>query len=230
MFSDSTWTWSLPADGSLFLFSNRLLMTNQWILWAILHPILRETPHWQKMKTWWHGSCRIAIPCHTGMYIHVYSVLLCLCHYVQYETGDSHGELHTSRSKDIPWTARGCHRAFSSPLNKDVLIRCRNKSRNHVHQTHKTMAILWPWQCYATYAYLFYSNKHRMLVGLTKPTFTPKMVYKNDGHYESHVWRVGSCAWYSMGTWEGYKKWCLMETVHQFRERWVNDPSQNVGQ
>ena len=93
---------------------------------------------------------------------------------------------------------------------------------------------LWPYYGHGNVTPLthifFYWNKHRMLVGLTKPTFTPKMVYKNDGHYESHVWRVGSCAWYSVGTWEGYKKWCLMETVHQFRERWVNDPSQNVGQ
>ena len=187
MFSDSTWTWSLPADGSVFLFSNRLLMTNQWILWAILHPILRETPHWQKMKTWWHGSCRIAIPCHTGMYIHVYSVLLCLCHYVQYETGDSTKNNRVYSCVRIenctPLGAktsheqlnRGCHRAFSSPFEQG----CSDSLPKHTETMSTKRTRLWPNYGHGNVTPLtppsFYLNKHRTLVGLTKPTFTPLM-------------------------------------------------------
>jgi hypothetical protein len=153
MFSDSTWTWSLPADGSVFLFSNRLLMTNQWILWAILHPILRETPHWQKMKTWWHGSCRIAIPCHTGMYIHVYSVLLCLCHYVQYETGDSTKNNRVYSCVRIenctPLGAKTSHEQLIGDVIEHLAALwtrmfwfVAETYRNHVHQTHKTCQIM----------------------------------------------------------------------------------------
>lgn len=88
----------------------------------------------------------------------------------------SHWELHTSRSKDIPWTAdRGCHRAFSSPLNKDVLIRCRNipkpcppNAQDMPNYGRGNVTPLTPPS--------FYLNKHRTLVGLTKATFTVNLM------------------------------------------------------
>ena len=166
-------------------------MTNQWILWAILHPILRETPHWQKMKTWWHGSCRIAIPCHTGMYIHVYSVLLCLCHYVQYETGDSTKNNRVYSCVRIenctPLGAKTSHEQLIGDVIEHLAALwtrmfwfVAETYRNHVHQTHKTMAKLWPWQCYATYATIFLFEQ-ASYAGRPHQT----------NIYPSHVWRVG---------------------------------------